>query len=54
MNRQQFSVRLNKDKYKKLKIIAKNNNRTINEQIGHFVDNAIKEHEKINGAIEIN
>jgi hypothetical protein len=54
MEKQQFSVRLNSDKYNKLKIMANNNNRSINKQIEHLVDNAVKEHEKINGVIEIN
>jgi hypothetical protein len=54
MEKQQFSVRLNSDKYNKLKIIANNNNRSINKQIEHLVDNSIKTHEKINGPIKIN
>ena len=47
------NFRIDETAYKKTKIIAKNENRSINSQLEYFVIKEIKEYEKVNGEIAI-
>ena len=47
------NFRIDETVYKKTKIIAKNENRSINSQLEYFVIKEVKEYEKLNGEIII-
>ena len=47
------SLRIKESDYKKIKIIAENNDRSVNKQIERLIKNAIADYEKINGEIPI-
>ncbi len=47
------SLRIKESDYNKIKIIAENNDRSVNKQIERLIKNAIADYEKINGEIKL-
>ena len=45
------NFRIDENAYKKIKLIAKNEKRSINSQMEYFVVKGIKEYEEINGEL---
>ena len=51
LSKMSTNFRINEIIYRKTKIIAKNENRSINSQLEYFVIKEVKEYEKLNGEI---
>lgn len=47
------NIRVEEEAWEKIRIIAKNNKRSINKEIEYLIDKRIEEHEKENGKINI-
>lgn len=52
-NRVSTQIRINETVYKKLKIIAKQENRNANSQIEYFIKKGVAQYEAENGAISV-
>lgn len=48
-----YSLRINEKDFEKIKIIAEQNDRSINKQIERLIKQAIEKYEEVNGEIKI-
>lgn len=45
-------LRIKEETYEKVKVIAENQQRSINQQINFIIEQFIKDYEKVNGKVE--